>query len=147
MGARAGERVGDTSSGTSEDVTEPLAAVGDCDRALPVQIARFGELVGRDLSARAFAMLRERGAYDPQRHDEARSYRPLTTEEQREVLSLRAALTFDHRPAGSAASADTGNSRPEGPVRPIRLRRPPSPSLHRAARHRRAPDTDPSREP
>ena len=30
------------------DATEPLAVVGDPGRALPGQIARFGELAGRD---------------------------------------------------------------------------------------------------
>ena len=42
----------------AEEATEPLAAAGDPGRVLPGQMARFRELVGRDLSARAFAALR-----------------------------------------------------------------------------------------
>ncbi len=63
------------------EATEPLAAVGDPGRVLPGQIARFGELASRDLSARAFAALRARGASDPQRHGDAGNYRPLTAGE------------------------------------------------------------------
>jgi hypothetical protein len=128
----------------TEDATEPLAAVGDPARALPSQIARFGELAGRDLSARAFAALRAREAYDPQRHGAAPNYQPLTTGEQLEMLALRAAITHDHQPAAPAHAAGTGQSRPEGLLRPARLRRPPSPGPRRtSARHRRVADTDP----
>jgi len=112
---------------------------------LPGQIARFGELAGRDLSARAFAALRTRGACDPQRYTAVRNYQPLTTGEQREMLALRAAITHDYRPAAPAAAADTGRSGPEGLRRPARLWRPPSPDPGRAAaRHRRVADTDPT---
>jgi hypothetical protein len=41
--------------------TGPLPGAGVPSRTLPVQIARFGELAGRDLSARAFAALQARG--------------------------------------------------------------------------------------
>jgi hypothetical protein len=46
--------------------TGPPPVVGVPGRTLPVQIARFGELAGRDLAARAFAALQARGADDPQ---------------------------------------------------------------------------------
>ena len=127
------------------DATEPLAAVGDPGRALPGQIARFGELAGRDLMARAFAALRERGAYDPRRHGDARTCRPLTSGEQLEMLTLRAAITGDHGPAAVAGLADTGGSGPTGPPRPARLRRPPLPAPSRAdGRHRRVAGPGPS---
>jgi hypothetical protein len=96
----------------TEATTEPLAAVGD-SRALPGQIARFGELAARDLSARAFAALRARGAYDPRRHGNAANYPPLTTGEQLEMLALRAAITHDYQPAALADAADTRRPRPE----------------------------------
>jgi hypothetical protein len=137
---------GGTGSGTAEEATEPLAAVGDPGRELPGQIARFGKLAGRDVSARAIAALRARGAYDPQRHGDARDYRPLSAGEQLEMLALRAALTHDYRPGAPAGMADAGRSRPpERLLRPVRLRRPSSPpGLRRAAaRHRRVADTNP----
>lgn len=105
--ARRGGRVGPseyhggTGSGRAGEVTEPL---GDPARGLPGQIARFGYLVSRDLSARAFAALRARGAYDPQRHGDARNYQPLSTGEQLEMRALRAAITRDHRPAAAAGA-------------------------------------------
>ena len=61
-----------TRSATAGEATEPLPAVGHPARALPGQIARFGELAGRDLAARAFAAASARGACDPQRHGAAR---------------------------------------------------------------------------
>ena len=129
----------------TEATTEPLAAVGD-SRALPGQIARFGELAARDLSARAFAALRARGAYDPRRHGNAENYPPLTTGEQLEMLALRAAITRDHRPAAPAGPADPARSGPERLQRPAPLRHLPPPGPRRApARHRRVTDTDPSR--
>ena len=132
-------------SGMTGDATEPLAVVGDPGRALPGQIARFGELAGRDLMARAFAALRERGACDPRRHGDARTGRPLTSGEQLEMVTLRAAITADHRPAAIARPADTGRSAPAGPQLPARLRRPPPPAPRRAdGRHRRVADTGPS---
>jgi hypothetical protein len=128
------------------EATEPLAAIGDPARVLPGQIARFGELASHDLSARAFAALQARGAYDPQRHGDAGNYQPLTTGEQLEMLALRAAITRDHRPAAPAGPADPARSRPERLQRPAPLRHLPPPGPRRApARHRRVTDTDPSR--
>jgi hypothetical protein len=102
------------------DATEPLPALGDHGRTLPAQIARFGELAGRDLSARAVAALRARDAYDPQRHGDARDYQPLTTGEQLEMAALREAITRDYLPA-PAAPANAGRSGSGGPQRPVRL--------------------------
>ena len=142
MGA-SGSHCG-TGSGVAGDATEPLAAADDPGGVLPGQIARFGELAGRDLSARAFAMLRARGAYDPQRHGDAGDYQPLTDGEQREMLALRAAIMSGYRPAAGAVAADTGRSGSERLRKPVRLRRPSSPGPHRVAgRHHRAADTDP----
>jgi hypothetical protein len=125
------------------EATEPL---GDPARGLPGQIARFGELASRDLSARAFAALRARGAYDPQRHGGAGNYQPLTAGEQLEMRALRAAITRDHRPAAPAGPADSARSGPERLQRPVPLRRlsPPGPP-GAPARHRRVADPGPSR--
>jgi hypothetical protein len=122
-----------------------MAAIGDPARGLPGQIARFGELASRDLSARAFAALRARGAYDPQRHGDAGTCQPLTAGEQLEMRALRAAITREHRPA-AAAGAEAARSGPERLQRPVPLRRlsPPGPP-GAPARHRRAADTGPSR--
>jgi hypothetical protein len=110
---------------------------GGPGRGLPGLIARFGELAGRDLSARAFAALRARGGYDPLRHGDAGSCRPLTAAEQLELLALRAAITDDDR-AAPAGPADAGRAGlPERIVRPVRLRRPSDPESRREARHRR----------
>ena len=133
--------------GLAGERTEPLAAVGDPGRILPRQIARFGELAGRDLSARAFAALRALGARDRQRHGDGGDYQPLTREEQLEMLALRKAISCDHqRPA--VWPADPGRPVPERLVRPVPLRRPSLAGSRRApARHRRdAPEaarTDP----
>jgi hypothetical protein len=129
----------------TEDATGPLAAAGAAVRILCGQIARFGDLAGRDLSARAFAALRVHGAYDPQRHGDAAKCQPLTTGEHLEMLALRAAITGDHQAAAPAGPADSGRSGPPaGLRRPARLRRPsPPPDLRRAARHRRVADAGP----
>ena len=128
------------------EATEPLAAAGDPGRVLPGQIARFGELASRDLSARAFAALRARGAYDPPRHGDAGNYQPLTTGEQLEMRALRAAITGEHRPAAPAGPADSARSGPERLQRPAPLRRLSPPGPRRTpARHRRVADTGPSR--
>jgi hypothetical protein len=125
-------------SGMTRDATESIAVVGDPGRVLPGQIARFGELVGRDLMSRAFATLCKRGACDPRRHDDAWTCRPLTSGEQLEMLTLRAAITGDDRLAAAAGPAETGGSAPPGPQGPYRLRRPPPPAPRRAdGRHRR----------
>ena len=97
------------------EATGPLAAAGDPGRVLPGQIARFGELASRDLSARAFAALRARGAYDPQRHGDAGNYQPLTAGEQLEMRALQAAITRDPRPGCSCRRG----------CRAIRARTPP----------------------
>ena len=107
---------------------------GGPGRGLPGLLARFGELAGRDLSARACTALRARGGYDPLRHGDAGSCRPLTAAEQLELLALRAAITGDDR-AAPAGLADAGL--PERPVRPVRLRRPSYPESRREARHSR----------
>jgi hypothetical protein len=136
--------IGGTGSAMAGEATEPLPAAGDPVRALPGQIARFGELAGRDLAARAVAAASARGACDPQRHGAARTYQPLTAGEQREMLALRAALTRDHPSAAPAGTAGTARPGPDSILRVARLRRPPSPGPARAtARHRRAAGADP----
>jgi hypothetical protein len=110
-------------SGLAGDVTEPLAAVGDPGRVLPGQIARFGELVGRELSARAFAALQARGARNPQPHRNPGD-QPLTAAEQREMAALRASITYDLPPVAVAGAASTPRSEPPQSLpRPVRLRR------------------------
>jgi hypothetical protein len=107
---------------------------------LPGQIARFGDLFGRDLSARAVAALRHRGACDPRRQGGARDCDPLTADERLELIALRAAITDDSRMAVPADTADLSRSGPPDVLRrPARLWRPsPPPGPRRAAaRHRR----------
>jgi hypothetical protein len=128
------------------DVTEPLAAVGETGHVLPVQIARFGDLAGRDLSARAFAALRERDGHDPRRHGDDRDYQPLSRAEQLEMRALRTALVSGYQPAVPAGGPGGlgGSGSPQSLLRLARLRRPsPPPGPRRAAaRHRRPPVTD-----
>ncbi len=142
--------MGPAGPGIAEDVTEPLAAVGETGPVLPVQIARFGNLVGRDLSARAFAARREQDGYDPRDHGDAGDYQPLSRAEQLEMRALRAALTTGYQPAipvGPAGMPEglDGAVSPQSLLRLARLRRPsPLPGPRRAAaRHRRPAVTDP----
>ena len=131
-------------SSVTDDVTEPLAAVGAAGRVLPRQIARFGDLLGRELSARAFAARRERDDYDPLEYGDGQESWPLSPGEQLEMDALRAALTSGPPPA-PAEPAEAGGSGPRpGLPRPARLRRPsPAPGPRRAAaRHRRTAATD-----
>jgi len=127
----------------AEDVTEPLAAVGETGRMLAVQITRFGNLAGRDLSARAFAARRERDGYDPRDHGDAGHYQPLSQAEQLEMRALRTALTSGYQPAVPVGPAG-GPGGPQNLLRLARLRRPsPLPGPRRAAaRHRRSVVTD-----
>src|SRR5262249_5126142 len=84
------------------EVTEPLAAVGETGRVLPVQIARFGHLAGRDLSARALAVRHQRDGRDPRDHGD---YQPLSQAERLEMRALRAALMSGYQPAPPADPA------------------------------------------
>lgn len=125
-------------SSVAGNVSEPLPPVGTADRTLAGQIARFGDLAGRDLSARAFAALRARGAYDPRRHGDTGDHQPLSQGEQLEMLALRTALASGYRPAPPAESG--GPDPAQAVPRPVRLRRPSllPPGPRRApARHRR----------
>lgn len=108
-------------SGTAGNVTGPLTSADASVRMLPGQIARFGELAGRHLSARAFAMLRARAAGDPQRHGDAQDFQPLTSEEQLEMVTLRAAISGEGNPAIPASPADTTRPEPECPPKPAQL--------------------------
>jgi hypothetical protein len=121
------------------DVTEPFAAVVDPGRALPNQIARFGELVGRELSARAFAALQARGARGAPPHRDSGN-QPLTAAEQREMAALRASLNVDLSPgAVSGAAGPEGPGPQESLPRPVRLRRRLAASPRGlAGRHHRA---------
>lgn len=120
------------------DVTEPLPAIGDPGRVLPSQIARFGELIGRELSARAFEALQARGARYPQPRNPGDQ--PLTEAEQREMAALRASITYDRPPAAAADAAGTAPSGPPQSIpRPVSLRRRLSAAPRGlAGRHHRA---------
>jgi hypothetical protein len=119
MGNWGGSVSSSISRDLAGDVTEPLAAVGDPGRVLPSQIARFGELVGRELSARASAALQARGARSPQPRNPGDQ--PLTAAEQREMAALRASITYD---LAAADAASTQRSEPPASLpRPVRLRR------------------------
>ena len=101
------------------------------------QIARFGDLAGRDLAARASAAPRAREGDDPRGHRDAGEDRPLSAAEQLEMRTLWAAVTRDQQPAGS--------SEPGGLPRPARLRRIPPPAARRAVgRHHRTAGADPT---
>jgi hypothetical protein len=58
---------------------------------------RFEELTNRDLSVRAFATLKARGTYDPQRHGDADQYQPLTAAEHLEILAAGEMLARYYR--------------------------------------------------
>jgi hypothetical protein len=58
---------------------------------------RFEELTNRDLSVRAFATLKVRGTYDPQRHGDADQYQPLTAAEHLEILAAGEMLARYYR--------------------------------------------------
>jgi hypothetical protein len=136
--------LGPAGSSVAADVTEPLAAVGEIGHVLPVQIARFGDLAGRDLSARAFAAQRERDGDDPRHHGDDRDFQPLSRAEQLEMRALRVALVSGYQPAVPAGGPG-GPGSPQSLLRLARLRRPsPPPGPRRAAaRHRRPAVTDP----
>jgi hypothetical protein len=131
-----------------EDVTEPLAAVGETGRVLPVQIARFGNLAGRELSARALVARHQHDGRDLRDHGD---YRPLSQAEQLELRALRAALASGYPPAPAAGPPGGGGlpgglaGSPQSLLQLARLRRPsPPPGPRRAAaRHRRPAVTDP----
>jgi hypothetical protein len=131
------DRAGLAGSSVAEDVTEPLAAVGETGRVLPVQIARFGNLAGRDLSARAFAARQARDGGDPRDHGYADDYQPLSQAEQLEMRALRAALMSGYQPAVPVGPAG-GPGSPQSLLQLARLRRPSLlPPSRAAARHRR----------
>jgi hypothetical protein len=140
---------GQAARGVAEDVTEPLAAVGETGRVLPVQIARFGDLAGRDLLARALAARNQRDGRNPRDRGD---YQPLSQAEQLELRALRAALVSGYQPAPPAGPPGGvgvpgglgGSGSPQSLLRLARLRRPsPPPGPRRAAaRHRRPAVTD-----
>jgi hypothetical protein len=100
---------------TGDAPTQPLPLISGRG-VLAAQLARFGELAGRDLSGRA--ALRA-----------GRACRPLTPAEHQEMAALHSAIT------GAAAE---GRPEPASPPRPPRLRRRPSPGPDRSAgRHHR----------
>jgi len=108
-------------STVTQDVTEPLPAIGNPGPGLSSQIARFGSLAARELSG------------------------PLSASEQLEMLALRAAIIGDARtvaPSGTGEAGQSGSS--EVLNRPARLWRPaPLPGPRRGpARHRRIADTN-----
>ncbi len=58
---------------------------------------RFEELTNRDLSVRAFAVLKARGTYDRQQHGDAGKYQPLTAAEHLEILAAGEVLARYYR--------------------------------------------------
>jgi hypothetical protein len=58
---------------------------------------RFEELNLRDLTVRAIASLKARGAYDPHKHADASQYQPLTTTEHLEILAIGEMLSRHYR--------------------------------------------------
>ena len=130
----------------TEEVTEPLSAIGHPRLELPGQIARFGSLAGRELSARAFAARQASGAVDPQHNGGAQDCEPLSAAERLEMRALAAAITGIDRPAALSGTGDAGQSAsPEVLHRPARLWRPAAPAGPRRgpARHRRIADVHP----
>jgi predicted TPR repeat methyltransferase len=72
---------------------------------------RFDELTNRDLSVRAFAMLKARGTYDPVKHGDAEKYQPLTASEHLEILAAGEMLARHYRhPAGVDEAVKAGAS-------------------------------------
>jgi hypothetical protein len=120
--------------------TQPLPLVSGPRGVLAAQLARFGELAGRDLSARASAALRAGRAHDPRRRDEERACPPLTADEHQEMAALHAAITGAQAPADAGSAAAEGQSGPDNPPRPPRLRRrsPPGPARSAGRHHRPA---------
>ena len=80
---------------------------------------RFEELTGRELSTRAYAMLKARGTYDPQRHGDADRYQPLTATEHLEILAAGEVLARYYRHPTNSAPRGSGR----GVVAPGRRRR------------------------
>jgi hypothetical protein len=104
-----------TSRVTGDAPTQPLPLISGSGE-LAAQLARFGELAGRDLSGRA-ALRADRACV------------PLTPAEYQEMAALHATIT-------GAAAAE--RPEPTGPPRPPRLRRRLGPSPDRSAgRHHR----------
>jgi hypothetical protein len=100
---------------TGDAPTQPIPLISGIG-VLAAQLARFGELAGRDLSGRA-ALRADRACV------------PLTPAEHQEMAALHAAIT------GVTAGE---RSEPVSPPRPLRLRRRPSPGPDRSAgRHHR----------
>jgi hypothetical protein len=58
---------------------------------------RFDELTNRDLSVRAFATLKARGTYDPDKHGDADKHQPLTASEHLEILAVGEVLARQYR--------------------------------------------------
>jgi hypothetical protein len=140
-GSRPGSQVADAP-------TQPLPVVSGPGGMLAAQLARFGELVGRDLSARASGALRVRRAYDPARRDEERACSPLTPAEHQEMTALYDAIAGACPSADPGGAAAEGHSRPDGPPRPPRLRRRASAgSALSAGRHHRPAGTGPGHTP
>lgn len=117
--------------------TQPLPQLGGPAGVLAVQLARFGELAGRDLCARAAAALRVSRAQDPRRRGEEWADAPLTPAEHQEMTSLHAAINGACLPADPGSAAARGQAEPVS-LRPLRLRRRPvQDSVRSAGRHHR----------
>jgi hypothetical protein len=117
--------------------TQPLPLVSGPGGVLAAQLARFGELVGRDLSARASGVLRVR-----------RAYNPLTAAEHQEMTALHAAIAGACPPADPVDAPAKGQSGPDSPPPLPRLRRRPSLGPVRSAgRHHRSAGVGPGHVP
>jgi hypothetical protein len=132
----------------SDAPTQPLPRLNGPGGVLAAQLARFGQLAGRDLSARASAAPRAGRARDLPRRGEERACPPLTPAEKQEMTALRAAITSARRPGdpgGGTAEGQPGHGRP--PQLP-RLRRRPAPvPVSSAGRHHRSVGAGPGHPP
>jgi hypothetical protein len=106
-----------TSQGPHSPGRKPVITYGqaqDIYRGTIEARQRFDELTSRDLCARAFATLKDRGTYDPARHGDAGKHQPLTTAEHLELLAAGELLARHYRhPALIHQALDAGATWPQ----------------------------------
>jgi hypothetical protein len=82
---------------------------GEAERhRLSRQIARYGELAGRDLAAQASASRAAKDVRKPGRHGAAWNCRPLSAEEQLELQRLARSIARSRVSSGKAGSQRGG---------------------------------------
>jgi hypothetical protein len=75
---------------------------------------RFDELTDRDLNVRAYATLKARGTYDPDKHGDADRHQPLTAAEHLELLAAGEMLARHYRhPALVHQAVEAGAAWPQ----------------------------------